>query len=99
MTDLIIDEKRDNPILKRREIKYTLKFENEKTPSREQIKEIISKHEGANKELVIIDRNYQETGKHEIIGYSKIYYDKPSAMLYEPDYELIRNGLKQKETK
>ncbi|HKJ97112.1 MAG TPA: hypothetical protein VJ944_05170 [Thermoplasmataceae archaeon] len=30
-------------------------------------------------------------------GYSKVYSDKESAMLYEPDYELYRNGLKIKE--
>ncbi|MCY0851825.1 30S ribosomal protein S24e [Thermoplasma acidophilum] len=99
MVDLIIKEKRDNPILKRKEIKYVLKFDSSRTPSREEIKELIAKHEGVDKELVIVDNNKQLTGKHEIEGYTKIYADKPSAMLYEPDYELIRNGLKQKEAK
>ncbi|BAB59624.1 ribosomal protein small subunit S24 [Thermoplasma volcanium GSS1] len=99
MVELVITEKRDNPILKRKELKYTLKFENARTPSREEIKEIIAKHEGAQKELIIVESNKQLTGKHEIVGYTKIYQDKASAMLYEPDYELIRNGLKQKEAK
>lgn len=97
MTELKIESITDNPLLKRKEIRYRISFNNSATPSRETIKELIAKNTGSNKELVIVDRNTQETGKHEVIGYSKIYFDKDSAMLYEPDYELLRNGLKVKE--
>jgi small subunit ribosomal protein S24e len=97
MTELKIESMKDNPLLKRKEIRYRISFENSATPSRDTIKELIARNTGANKELVVVDRNTQESGKHEVIGYSKIYADKESAMLYEPDYELFRNGLKVKE--
>lgn len=97
MIELKVEETRDNKLLKRKEIKYRITFGKESTPKREQIKEIIAKNIGANKELVVVDNNVQQSGKHELKGYSKIYADKESAMLYEPDYELFRNGLKVKE--
>ncbi|EQD60806.1 30S ribosomal protein S24e [mine drainage metagenome] len=87
---------KENSLLKRKEVKYRVTFSTESTPNRAKIKEIIAKNFSASPELVIVDRNIQETGKHEVIGYSKIYADKNSAMLYEPNYELFRNGLKEK---
>ncbi len=97
MTELKVDETRDNKLLKRKEIRYRVLFGNEATPTRDKIRDLIAKNLSANKELVIVDRNIQQSGKHELVGYSKIYTDKESAMLYEPDYELYRNGLKVKE--
>lgn len=94
MTELKIDATRDNKLLKRKEIKYRVLFGKQATPTREQIRDLLAKNLGAKKELVIVDRNIQQSGKHELHGYSKVYDDRDSAMLYEPDYELYRNGLK-----
>lgn len=94
MIELKIEETRDNKLLKRKEIKYRVLFGKEATPTREQIKDLLAKNLGASKELLIVDKNIQQSGKHELHGYSKVYADKESAMLYEPDYELYRNGLK-----
>ncbi|MFG1520237.1 MAG: 30S ribosomal protein S24e [Thermoplasmataceae archaeon] len=96
MPELKVEKVSDNVLLKRKEITYTMHYAGESTPQRSKIKDIIAKNFSANPELVIVDRNIQETGKHEVKGYSKIYQNKESAMLYEPDYELIRNGLKEK---
>ncbi len=97
MTELKIEETRENKLLKRKEIKYRVLFGREATPTREQIRDLLAKNLGAKKELIIVDNNIQQSGKHELNGYSKVYSDKESAMLYEPDYELYRNGLKVKE--
>ena len=99
MPELKIENEKENKLLHRKELQYRINFKNEPTPSREKIKELIAKNSGANKELVVVDKNLQETGLNEVKGYSKIYKDKESAMLYEPDYELLRNGLKNKEGK
>ncbi len=99
MPELKIENEKENKLLHRKELQYRITFKNEPTPSREKIKELIAKNSGANKELVVVDKNLQETGLNEVKGYSKIYKDKESAMLYEPDYELLRNGLKNKEGK
>ena len=97
MPELKVENVNDNPLLHRKEVTYRVVFKNEPTPSREKIKDLIAKNTGAQRDLVIVERNIQETGKNEVKGYSKIYKDKESAALYEPDYELIRNGLKSKE--
>ncbi|HLH86106.1 MAG TPA: 30S ribosomal protein S24e [Thermoplasmataceae archaeon] len=97
MVELKITAQRDNILLHRKEIEYEMIFKGEATPSRTKIKELISKNLGSNPELVIVDRNIQHAGASKVKGYSKIYKDKESAMLYEPDYELFRNGLKAKE--
>lgn len=97
MIELKVDETRENKLLKRKEIRYRVTFGKEATPTREQIKDLLAKNLGAKKELLIVDNNIQQSGKHELVGYSKVYADKESAMLYEPDYELYRNGLKTKE--
>jgi small subunit ribosomal protein S24e len=99
MPELKIESQRENKLLHRNEIRYRVTFTGKATPSKTAIKELIAKNMGVNGELVILDSNVQETGKAEVIGYSKVYLDKASAMLYEPDYELIRNGLKAKEEK
>lgn len=98
MPELKVETVSDNALLKRKEIRYRITYGREPTPQRSAIKEILARNFSASPELVIVDKNIQETGKHEVLGYSKIYQDKESAMLYEPDYELFRNGLKQKQT-
>ncbi len=94
-----VDSERDNKLLFRKEIKYTIDFKTGKTVSREGIKNLFADYYKADKELIIVDNNKQETGKNQLKGYVKIYDNKDHAMLYEPDYELIRNKLKEKESK
>ncbi len=96
MPELKIETAVDNELLKRKEIKYRITYGKGPTPARSTIKDILARNFSANPDLVIVDKNLQETGKHELIGYSKIYNNKESALLYEPDYELFRNGLKEK---
>ncbi len=96
MVEVKIEKQRDNPLLKRKEIWCRIVYGNEPSPKRDQIRDIISRNLGADKSLVMVDRSIQETGKHQQTSYVKIYSDKKSAMLYEPDYILIRNGLKEK---
>ena len=94
-----VDSERDNKLLFRKEIKYTIDFKTGKTVSREGIKNLFADYYKADRELIIVDNNKQETGKNQLKGYVKIYDNKDHAMLYEPDYELIRNKLKEKESK
>ena len=96
---LNVIEAKDNPLLKRKEIRYFVEFDNDVSPSRDVIREVISRNYKADSSLVIVDKNLQLTGSHSLEGYSKIYQNKEAAMLFEPDYELIRNKLKEKEVK
>lgn len=94
-----IDKSNENKMLKRKEIRYHVEFENSQTPTRDVVKELISRNTNTNKDLIIVDYNKQLTGLHRIEGYAKVYKTKEDAMLYEPDYELFRNKLKVKEEK
>ena len=93
------ESERDNKLLFRKEIKYTVDFKSGKTVSRNEIKKLLMDYYKAKEDVIVVDRNIQETGKDSLKGYVKIYDTKEHAMLYEPDYELIRNGLKEKESK
>ncbi|MGC8585637.1 MAG: 30S ribosomal protein S24e [Thermoplasmata archaeon] len=93
--ELIIDERRENPLLKRAEIKFKVKYDKMKTPSREEIKELLSKNINVPKEKIILDYMRTSFGIHLISGYCKIYEDIETAKKIEPDYILIRNGLKE----
>ncbi|GGM75568.1 30S ribosomal protein S24e [Thermogymnomonas acidicola] len=97
MAELKVLETRDNVLLKRKEVRYRVLFGREPTPKRDEVRQLLARNLGVDSSLVIVDRNLQEAGQHAITGYAKVYRDRESAMLYEPDYELIRNGLKQKE--
>jgi small subunit ribosomal protein S24e len=94
-----IEETKENKLLKRKELRYTVEFEKNHTPSREVIKELIARNTNSKKELIVVDFTEQMTGLHMVKGFSKIYDSKEAAMLNEPDYELYRNGLKIKEEK
>jgi small subunit ribosomal protein S24e len=96
---LNVIEAKDNPLLKRKEIRYFVEFDNDVSPSRDVIREVIARNYKSDSSLVIVDKNLQLTGSHSMEGYSKIYQNKEAAMLFEPDYELIRNKLKEKEVK
>ena len=96
---LNVIEAKDNPLLKRKEIRYFVEFDNDVSPSRDVIREVIARNYKSDSTLVIVDKNLQLTGSHSMEGYSKIYQNKEAAMLFEPDYELIRNKLKEKEVK
>lgn len=97
MVKIEIEKERDNPLLKRKELWCVISFDNESTPTRDQIKDLVAKNYNGDRELIIVDSTMQETGKHVARSYVKIYQDRDSALLYEPDYELFRNGLKSKE--
>lgn len=89
-------EMKENKLLGRKEIKYLLEYNGSPTPSRDNIREVLSRNTNSKAELIIIQRNIQKTGKGELEGYAKIYNKKEDAMLFEPDYELFRNKLKTK---
>ncbi|MGC9176670.1 MAG: 30S ribosomal protein S24e [Thermoplasmata archaeon] len=94
--ELEIMEKKENPLLHRTEIKFRVKFQKEKTPSRAEVREMIAKNFSSKSENVIIDHMRTSFGLHLINGYSKIYENVDYAKRIEPDYILIRHGLKEK---
>lgn len=94
--ELEVVEKKENPLLHRTELKFKVKFGKEKTPSRAEVRELIAKNTSSDVERVIIDHMRTSFGIHQVTGYCKIYENIDFAKRIEPDYILIRHGLKEK---
>ena len=92
-----IESREENKLLNRIEVRYRAIHAKEKTPSREEARNQIAANLQVPKELVIIDYQKYKFGKNYTEGYAKIYKTKEEAMALEPDFLLIRNGLKSKE--
>ncbi|MEM0127691.1 MAG: 30S ribosomal protein S24e [Thermoplasmatales archaeon] len=92
-----IIEKKENKLLSRNEIKYRLIHPGEPVPSREKVKEQLSANLQVPQDTVIIDNQHSKFGRTFTEGYAKVYTSREDAMRLEPDFILIRNGLKSKE--
>ena len=94
--EIKVIEKRTNPLLKRREIRFKVSHEGA-TPSREEVKNKLAAMLNAKKELVIIERMRSEYGKRETHGYAKIYKSEKGAREIERAYIIQRNEEKPEE--
>ncbi len=92
-----IESREENKLLNRTEVHFRVIHPKEKTPSREETRNQIAANLQVQKELVIIDNQKSKFGKNFTEGYAKVYRTKEEAMALEPDFLLIRNGLKSKE--
>ncbi|NYZ78759.1 hypothetical protein H0N99_01280, partial [Candidatus Micrarchaeota archaeon] len=95
--DIKITEQKDNPILKRKEIRFIAGFSGP-TPSRREVKESLCSKLGADGSLAVIDILEQGYGKQELKGYAKLYVDK-EAIGIESKYKLERDAGVKKEKK
>jgi len=92
-----IESREENKLLNRIEVRYRAVHPNATTPSREEARSQLAANLQVPMELVIIDFQKSIFGKNFTEGYAKIYKTKEEAMALEPDFLLIRNGLKSKE--
>jgi small subunit ribosomal protein S24e len=92
-----IESREENKLLNRVEVRFRVVHTKEKTPAREETKKQIAANLQVPAELVVIDYQKSKFGKHYTEGYAKVYRTKEEAMALEPDFLLIRNGLKSKE--
>ncbi|QLJ52341.1 MAG: SSU ribosomal protein S24e [Candidatus Fermentimicrarchaeum limneticum] len=93
--DMRILEQKDNPLLKRKEVRFKVGFTGP-TPSRKEIKESLGSKLGVDSSLLVIDVLKQGYGSQEISGYAKVYEEK-EAMRIENKYKLERDSGVKKE--
>ncbi len=91
--ELIIDEKKENPLLNRIEIRFRVRHPKAPTPKREDVRNLIAANLNVEKDRVIIDKMHTPFGIHETRGYAKVYNTVEDAKKIEPDYILRRNKL------
>jgi len=92
--DIKVLEEKKNPLLQRREIKFSVSH-NLGTPSREEIKGKIAAYLNSKPELVIIERMRSQFGMRETHGYAKIYETAERLKSVETEHIIQRNTKKE----
>jgi len=91
--EIEIQAKNDNVLLKRMEVHFLVRHENEGTPKRELVRGELAEKLNAKKENVIIDHMRSMFGARMTTGYAKVYQNPADAKAAEADPILKRNGL------
>ena len=91
-----IVSKKENPLLKRKEVKFTVEHAQGKTPERLEIKRSIASELGVSDKFVFVKRMKTMTGTNTAIGFANAYESETQAKLIEPAYILKRNTAPEK---
>jgi small subunit ribosomal protein S24e len=90
--EVVVEKEKHNPLLKRKEIYFRLKYEEEgATPSRNDVRQKLAGLFNANLDTVVIDYIKPEFGKSEAYCYAKIYDSVDDLKSIEEDHILKRN--------
>lgn len=92
-----ITQKRENPLLKRTEVYFTVDHAGESTPSKGAVVEAIAAQLKAAKDAIVLDSIESVFGTGKSNGYVKVYESKDAALEYESEYLLKRNGISKPE--
>ena len=88
--EVYVDSERYNPLLKRREVYFTISFEGA-TPSRREVRSRIAGLMNAEVERVVVDYIKTEFGKTEAKCYAKIYDTVEDLKDIEEEHIIERN--------
>ncbi len=83
----------DNPLLYRKEYLFAVIHDAQSTPSRQKLREEVSKILGVNKDLVVIRRIKTEFGMNVSKVEVHVYNNREKMLEIEPRYILKRNGI------
>lgn len=93
--DIEIKEQKQNPLLTRREVRFTVHHQGEKTPTRDTIREKLAAQLNSKKGLVVVDSMASAFGRSSTNGYARIYDATEGIAKNEPHYLLKRNKLEE----
>jgi small subunit ribosomal protein S24e len=89
-----IDSVKDNPLLKRKEVGFTIASgPKEKTPQRLEVKKAVAVAMQISEDVVFIKRMRTKTGTSITLGVANVYQSVNQAKLVEPEYIRKRNSL------
>lgn len=97
--EIEIDSKRNNPLLNRTEVYFTVKHSGEKTPNRELVRSELADKLNAKKENIIVNALNPSFGSQETTGYAKVYSSDKQTKEIESEHILKRNKIGAKEKK
>ena len=97
--EIKILEERANPLLKRHELRFEVAHATAATPTRDSVREALSKAVKSPKDRVIIERMHARFGTAVTRGDALVYETAEAAKTTERAHILVRNGLKEKPVK
>src|SRR2546428_3046416 len=97
--ELEILTRRDNPLLKRTEVRFRVAHPKEGSPKREALRDQLAKTLNVTRDIVVVDFSKSEFGRSSSHGYAKVYKSKEDALHSERKHILVRNGLLAAEVK
>lgn len=97
--ELNITDKKTNSLLKRTEVHFIAKHENEGTPNRKLIRSELADALNTKQENIIIDSITSSFGSHISKGYAKAYSSLKHAQDVERKFQLKRNKVESKPKK
>ena len=97
--EIEISSKKDNPLLGRIDVYFSINHEDEGTPARELVRENLAKALKVKKENIVIDHMRSVFGVQRSEGYAKAYSSVNKAKEIERRYALERNLLVERVAK
>ena len=91
-----IISKKDNPLLKRKEVQFTVEHKQGRTPLRLDIKRSLAGELQVTDKLVFIKKMKTMTGTSTTVGFANAYESEAQAKLIEPAYIIKRNSPPEK---
>jgi small subunit ribosomal protein S24e len=91
-----IVSKKENPLLKRKEVTFTVVHTQGKTPARLDIKRSIASELQISEKLVFVKKMKTMTGTNTTIGEANAYETEVQAKIIEPAYIMKRNSPPEK---
>ena len=91
--EIQIQENKENALLDRREILFTLRHDGETTPSRVQVRQLLASQIGTRTENVVIESMQSEYGRGASRGVARAYKTVDAARGTERAHLLKRNQL------
>ncbi len=91
--EIEIESKKNNPLLKRIEVQFTVRHESKGTPDRDLIRNELADRLNTKKENIIVQTINSSFGTQESTGYAKIYTSTEKAKEWERDHILKRNKI------
>lgn len=92
-----IDSTKDNPLLKRKEVDFTIiQGSKQKTPQRLEVKKAIAGAMGIGDDVVFVKKMHTKTGTNITQGNANVYQSVAQAKIVEPTYIQKRNSPPEK---
>jgi len=93
--EIEVVSRRDNPLLRRTEVRFRVRHPKESTPARDALRKALAEELSATKDIVVVDHARSVFGRAESLGFAKVYKTKEDALRTEREFLLVRNRLKE----